>query len=430
MMAPPWEGSVTILSEDSLKQHIRRARGKFAAMAASYFLGVFNDNFYKQAACLMAAAAAMADMQGCLFAVYTLPFIVLAAPAGWMADRFSKRTVVIGAKVTELAAAVCGAVGICCASWPLIVSMVFLMGTQATVFSPALNGSIPELYPASYVLKANSLVKMIVTVAILVGIAAAGEALGVSVRIGDVVLERGLVAGVVVAVAVLGIVVSLGVPRRPAAAPAARFPWTGPADTIKALGRTRSDPLLAVTIAMDAFVWFVATLQIAVINWMGGHQFGLDEARTTRLVFAELVGVAIGGPLAGKLAAGARWFRVLVPAGLVMGVLMVAMIAVPAAPPSARFWLLLAVLGAVGVSGGLLLVPLESFIQIRPAAHEKGAVIAAANFAAFCGILLAGLVSIPANNVLPGTVCFAILGVLTLAASGWLRRALRRGNWT
>ena len=33
---------------------IRRGRGKFACMAGAYTLGVFNDNFFKQAAMLLA----------------------------------------------------------------------------------------------------------------------------------------------------------------------------------------------------------------------------------------------------------------------------------------------------------------------------------------------------------------------------------------
>ena len=37
-----------------LKEQLRRARGRFAAMAGTYGLGVFNDNFFRQAAMLLA----------------------------------------------------------------------------------------------------------------------------------------------------------------------------------------------------------------------------------------------------------------------------------------------------------------------------------------------------------------------------------------
>jgi len=42
------------MNDPSIRQQIRGARAKFAAMAASYSLGAFNDNFFKQAAMLLA----------------------------------------------------------------------------------------------------------------------------------------------------------------------------------------------------------------------------------------------------------------------------------------------------------------------------------------------------------------------------------------
>ena len=125
---------------DDILQQIRRARGKFIAMAVTYSLGVFNDQFFKQAAFLMAIAAGRKEIQGYATIIFSLPYIVFAAYAGWMADRFSKRHVVIGAKVLELAAMICGAIGILSGNWTLILLMVGLMGLQSAIFAPALNG--------------------------------------------------------------------------------------------------------------------------------------------------------------------------------------------------------------------------------------------------------------------------------------------------
>lgn len=204
---------------------LRRARGKFIAMATTYSLGVFNDNFFKQAAALLAIAAGRREFQGYAAVLFTLPYILFAAPAGYFADRFPKRNVVIASKLLELAAMIAGAVGICIVNWPLILLMVFLMGLQATIFSPALNGSIPELYPPSYVLKANSLMKVTTTIAILVGIILACVALGQKQPLWrGVPAGQLIVAGGVLAAALLGVLVSLGVPRRPAAAKDTKFP--------------------------------------------------------------------------------------------------------------------------------------------------------------------------------------------------------------
>ena len=68
---------------------IRKGRAKFIAMAVTYFLGVFNDNFFKQAALLLAIAAGLSKLQGDATLYFSLPFVLFSAYAGWLADRFS-----------------------------------------------------------------------------------------------------------------------------------------------------------------------------------------------------------------------------------------------------------------------------------------------------------------------------------------------------
>ena len=71
-------------------------------------------------------------------------------------------------------------------------------GIQSTIFSPALNGSIPELYPESYVIKANSVLKSLTTSGILVGTIAAGLLLKYKTPVWGFPCGRVGVAGAVV----------------------------------------------------------------------------------------------------------------------------------------------------------------------------------------------------------------------------------------
>jgi MFS family permease len=406
---------------------IREARGKFICMAASFSLGVFNDNFYKQAALLLAVNAGHPEMQGYALAIFTLPFVLLAAPAGWMADRFSKRTVVIGAKWCELAAMLFGAVGICSGDWLLIFSMLAIMGIQATFFSPALNGSIPELYPAGYVTRANAILRIVVTFAILGGIALGGLALDIGgTSLGGFLKGRLAVAGGVIGVALLGLVISIGVPRRPAADPTVRFPWSGPVATFRKLWATRHDPLLAITIGASAFIWFMGSLQILLINPLGILQFGLSNTHTSYLIVAQMVGIGLGGLLGSFVAKGQRWHRPLGPAAILFSLLMIAMAVVPSLPPTVHLSALFILMAAIGISGGVFLIPVESFIQIRPAPEEKGAILAVNNFVVFTGVLLSGLISNIFNALFLPTFSFGVAGVLSLAASLWFHIMYKR----
>lgn len=408
---------------------VSHARRQFGAMAGSYFLGTFNDNFYKQAVMLLAVAMGREGLQGVAAAAFTVPFILFAAPAGWLADRFPKRQVVIGAKAVEVLAALVGTAGLLTGNLWLMVGMVGLMGLQATFFSPALNGAIPELYPADYVTRANAGLRMIVTVGILAGVALAGVVLGIK---GQPLLgaERGqaLVGLVAIVVAGVGFLVSLAIPRRPAADPGRPFPATGPLDTLQELRRIWADRQLGRILVVDAFVWGTGVFQLLIINTLGLKQFHLTETATSLLVASQLLGLGGGGLLSARLAKGPRWFRVLVPAGLGMGLVMGAIFAVPFLPVPLQEPVLYVLIALSGVTGGLLLIPCESFLQVRPAPERKGAVWAAANFASFSGMSLASGLYIPLKDLTP-TTAYGVLGVATIVFALWMRAEFRRKEW-
>ncbi|MFW5798774.1 MAG: MFS transporter, partial [Planctomycetota bacterium] len=289
--------------EPKVLAQIRSARRKFAAMAASYCMGVFNDSFFRQSAIWIAlggTAASLAEqdrMSGYIMTLFALPYLFFAAPAGWLADRFSKHHIIIAAKGIELVAMVVGAVGIMLNSWPLILTMVLIMGWQSCIFSPALNGTIPELYPQSYIPRANAILRTIVTISILGGVAASGLAVDYDKQDSPEVIQgivetvppmvdketlqtdqasngnpneitpaaRRLVGIVVVAVALLGFATSFGVPRRDAADPDAPFPWKGPWYTIREFWAIRKDYLLWITVLSTAYLWFVGSVVLLLL---------------------------------------------------------------------------------------------------------------------------------------------------------------------
>ncbi len=398
-------------------------------MVVSYALGVFNDNFFRQAAMLLAVTAGRKDLQGTLILLFTLPYLLFSAAAGWLADRFAKRDVVIAAKGLEVAAMVAGAAGLLTGSWWLIAAMVFTMGLQSCMFGPSLNGSIPELYPAAYVTKANGVLKVFMTGGILTGFALAGVTLDLG-RAGDRGDAGGrlAVACVALAVAAVGLAAALAVPRRPPADRKAGFPWTFSFRSLGELRRIASDRLLLTTVFADAFAWFIGSLFIPLTNVMGKRQLGLSDTATSGLLAAELLGVAGGGLLSTKLAVGPRWYRVLIPAA---GCLGAAMLLVPAAawlPGGAAYACLLALFLAAGAAGGMFMIPCESFIQVRPDPRRKGAVIAASNFVIFAGIMVSGPLANLLTDLLAGSWCFAVAGVGALGVGAALWAALPHGS--
>lgn len=412
----------------SVSERIRRARSKFLSMATAYSLGAMNDNFFKQAASLMAVAAARSELQSVATIVFTIPFMLFAAPAGWLSDRYAKRNVIIGAKTLELVAMFAGAAGIYWSSWPLIFTMLFIMALQSTIFSPALNGSIPELYPESFVTTANGRVRMVVTISVLLGIALAGWLLDMKGNVSSgTPVGQAAVAGTVIGLAVIGLLVSLGVPKIKAAGSKEPFPWSGPADTVRVLWATRKDRLLAISIFANAVFWMMASLQVQLINVLGLDQYCMKKAQTSGMLVTQMIGIGLGGIMAGWLASGKTWHRVLVPSSLGMALPMLGLVFVPEVPGTiAQIVLLFLLLGMIGLSGGLFMVPLEAFIQIRPKPDEKGRAIASANFAAFAGIGLSSPLYFLLNKFCAPTFSFGLIGLFAVALALWLRAMLPR----
>ncbi len=391
-------------------------------MVVTNALGSFNENFFKEAAMLVAIAAGKGYLQGYGTMIFTFPFLLFAAPAGWLADRFPKRRVMIGVKFFEVMAMSTGAYGLYNRNWTLVFIMASLMATQGVIFSPSINGTIPELFPDEQVTKANAIMTVAVLAAILAGVASAGFALG---RTGG---ERGRVVVMLIAVGVTvtGFLFSLALPSFPAASPLKEFPWRGPGDTLARLYAFRKDRQLSIAVAVNMFVYLMGSLQIQVINQLGIWQLHAGENMTGLMVASELVGFGIGGLISGLLARGERWHRVLAPAAGLLGVAMGLVAAVPRLPGPLQTRAFFSLFLAAGAGGGMLLVACRSFIQIRAGAGEMGAVLAATNFAIFGIIIFSGPLANILNRFILPTASYGLMGITSLLASGVLFIAVKR----
>lgn len=414
--------------DPAVKEQVRKARKRFFAIAVSYFMGLFNDNFYKEAALIIAVMQNNTAIQAAAAAVFTVCYMLGAAPGGWMADRFAKGHVIVAAKAVELAAMIVGAIGMWQGNWWLALTMIGLMGAQSALFSPAMNGSIPELYPAEYVQTANTVVRILSTAAIFIGMALAGYVMDMREPSWQG-MERGifLVGLFVLIAATIGFLIAFGAPRIKPQPGAPRFPWTGPAESIRELIKIGRDPLLTVCVCGNVFIWSMAAVMTLLMVNLGISQFEISASLTAGMKIVFLVGIAIGGLISNIIARGPQFFRVFIPAYGTMAALLFVIGLVPYAfsLPATRI-IVMILIALTGIAGGIILVPLESFIQIRPAANEKGRVIAAANFAVFSAMTLGAGLLYALNLLFHPTSSLGILGGLTGIYTVWLAGRLRR----
>ena len=154
-----WQGSppCTDAARSAHEQAILR---QTVSLGVSYTLGTFNDNFFKQAILLLAVSMGHTAVQAWGTVLFSLPFVLFSAWAGWLADRYPKCRLVLAAKAREVCAMLAGGWGLLQLHWSGMLTMLFCMGASATLFSPALNGSLPELFAREDVPRVNALFKL------------------------------------------------------------------------------------------------------------------------------------------------------------------------------------------------------------------------------------------------------------------------------
>jgi MFS family permease len=421
------------MSQPNAAAHPSSTRRPFIAMSVTYFLDAFNDNFFKQAVSLLAVAAAMGQLSGYAAAMFSLPFVFFSAWGGWLSDRFAKKQVLIAAKMLEVVAMLIGAYGLITMNWACVLLMVFTMGVQSTLFGPAMNGSIPELFPEEQVTKANAVLKVVSTAAILLGTALAGFSLdrkwlppqmliGHEVPFGII-----LTAAVAVLVAVLGLTSCFGVYSKPASGAHPPFPHTGPLDSLRETLLLKSDPLLLLTIGCDCFFYFVSQLVILINNSLGINQLGLSKFQTSLMSASLAIGISIGALIAAKLTTQHRWTHILMPGAAGMGISLVALgLAVFLGGSAVPLAAVLSLLALAGVFGGMFLIPVTAFIQVRPDVQHKGRVLGVSYFTTFACIMLAGLLFALMNSLMRPSLSMLLLGLFALLTGIALQSVLRR----
>src|SRR5262245_33685343 len=206
------------------------------------FLGAFNDNLFKIVVSMLAVhmvAAARAGRElSIVSAVFILPFLLFSGYAGQLADVYSKRTVLVVSKSLEIVAALLGLVAFATGHLQFTYGVLFLIALQATFFSPAKYGILPEMLPDRDLSRANGILEMSTFVAIVIGTAAGGTLFEAS---------RGhlwLIGVLVVAVAVAGTALSFGIPHVPAAAPGQRIDWNPFGEIWSGIAALRRDRVL------------------------------------------------------------------------------------------------------------------------------------------------------------------------------------------
>ncbi|MDB6059054.1 MAG: AMP-dependent synthetase and ligase [Verrucomicrobiales bacterium] len=402
---------------ETTPKHWRRG---FWSLIATQFQGAFSDCTLKNLVIFIILGMGLPEGQrdklvpivGALFA---LPFILFSMAGGYFADHYSKRAVTIGIKVFEIAVMLIATVGLMLKNLPMELTGVFLMGVHSAIFGPSKYGLLPEILPDTKLSWGNGIIEFGTFAAIILG-----TALGAILS--DMFRGRQVFSGaILIVLAVVGLAMSFGISRVPAAAPHKPFQinflsdlWT----QIKLMHKDR--PLWMAMLGNTYFSFFGTILQFNIILY-GKDVLKLADTQNGYLQASAAIGIGVGSVAAGYLSRGKIETR-LIP----LGSIGMTLFAVVLGLPNLSSWMFAAGLIVVGLFGGFFVVPIGALLQHRPKKDEKGGILAAANLLSFVGVFVASgfyYLLISVLKLSPGAV-FVCCGVMTLLGTIYIVRLL------
>ncbi|WP_199502603.1 MFS transporter [Qipengyuania sp. YIM B01966] len=425
--------------------HLLRTR-RFAPLFVTQLLNAFNDNLFKNAMVLFVVYSiynseeAEGQFSAIASAVFILPFFVLSALAGQLADMRDKARIIRMVKAAEIGIMLVGAAGLVMAfegiavhsvAIPLMLTALFGMGVHSTFFGPIKYAILPQHLHPQEVLAGTGLVEAGTYIAILAG----------TILAGWIPVEWAAIG--VVAVAVIGYVISRQVPPAPPEIAAEPLDFHILRSSIALIRNTAQDQRVFLAIMAISFFWTIGA--VLFIQFPPLAKNVLTASKEVASVFLVIfsIGVAIGSISINALLKGTVSARYSPMSVIGMGLFVVAFyfvcrawiphpedglmnvrqfIAQPLAVP-----LLLSLLG-VAVMGGMFVVPLYAFLTTFVEKSQAARTIAANNIVNSGAMTVGSLLAIGLSAAGVPIIQQLLLSAAMCLVSAWLAQLLYRAE--
>ena len=390
---------------------------RFAPFFWTQFFGAFNNNLLKNAMIVLVtfqtarfagessffhgvASGVLVNLAAGLF---ILPFVLLSATAGQIADKYDKSRLIRGVKSLEIVVMGLAAVGFVTENIGVLLTALFLAGVQSSLFGPIKYSILPQMLRETEIVGGNALVESGTFVAILIGTLTGGYL--ASLQAGPAAAAAG---GLAVAVAGLG--ASWLIPRVSAADPGLRIDHNPVRETWRNYQAIRSNAVVHRSILGISWFWLYGALFLSQFPDYAKDVLHGDETQVSVLLAIFSVGVGVGSLLCERLS-GHKVEIGLVPFGSIGMTLFGVDLYFASTPDPQRVRIYLDLLLA-GVFGGFYIVPLYALIQTRTLKSHVSRVVAGNNIlnAVFMALgAVAAIVMIKAG--------FSVVEILLAAAA-------------
>jgi acyl-[acyl-carrier-protein]-phospholipid O-acyltransferase/long-chain-fatty-acid--[acyl-carrier-protein] ligase len=381
----------------------------FTYLNVTQFLGALNDNIYK-----LLIVYFFIQLEGIEYshqilattgATFVIPFLLFSAISGTLADRFSKRDIIVTTKILEL---VIMGLAVCAfafqSKWGSY-AILFLLATQSAIFGPSKYGIVPELVSSEKISKANGLMTSFTFLAIILGTFLASFFIQITGR-------NFIICSIFCTfIAIVGLVTSFCIEPTPPAGSVKKFQFFFLREIYQTLKLARQEISLLPAMLGSAYFLFVGAFAQLNIIPFAVQSLNLSDVQGGYLFFLTALGIGTGALIAGKISGR------IVELGLVpIGALGISISAFLLDAFSDHLLVVIPLVTVLGVFGGIFEIPLDSYIQVVSPRKSRGQMVAATNFLSFGGVLFAsGLIYL--NSEVFGIQSdkgFTLIGILTL----------------
>jgi acyl-[acyl-carrier-protein]-phospholipid O-acyltransferase/long-chain-fatty-acid--[acyl-carrier-protein] ligase len=397
---------------------------RFLPLFVTQLLSAFTDNFLKNAVVLLIlfglageGGPALVPLAG---AIFILPFVLLSALGGQIADRNDKAIVARYLKLAEIGAAAVAVTGLYMASVPVMFAALFAFGVVSAMFGPVKYGILPDHLSPDDLPRANAWIEGATFFAILSGTVGAGLLSGTE-------YARGLVGPAVAVLAVACWACSFLIPSTGAGDPTSKLDPNILRSTWREVAALRLDARLFTVAAMQAWFWTIGAVCLSILPILVRDTFGGDQGAVTLCLATFAVAVAAGSAVAAALIKG-RVVLLPVPIGALMmagfsadlawstwGIGGVAADGLLAGAGGIRS---LVDLAGIAFSGALVAVPAAAALQAWSDSNRRARTVAGSNILSAVGMAFAGI-AVAGGQAAGISVpeILAILAVLNLVAA-------------
>jgi predicted MFS family arabinose efflux permease len=420
---------------------------RFLPLFATQLFNAFNDNLYKNAMVLFVvygvynSEAAETKFSAIASGLFILPFFVLSALSGLLADMRDKARIIRWIKLAEIGIMLCGGAGLLL-GWsghltttvaiPLMLLALLAMGVHSTFFGPIKYAILPQHLHKDEVLAGTGLVEAGTYLAILFGTILAGW-----------IPVEWAAAGVVVT-AGLGYLTSRSVPPAPPQEKGQPLDWHVIRSSIVLVRNTMHDAEVFYAILAISFFWTIGAVLFIQFPPLAKNVLLANKEVASLFLVVFSIGVAIGSVAVNALLKGEVSARYAPASVLAMGLAVACFYLVcrvwsarhsgalmdvseflsqPLAIP------VLASLLLIAVAGGMFVVPLYAFLTTKVDPGQAARTVAANNIvnsgAMVIGSVIAGGLSW-AGVPLTEQVLLSAAMCLVSAWLGWMLHRAER----